>query len=168
MAVGYRNVLYPSGSMHLLQGDFHLCTSSAGIYSASFAALISDNYTYSDLHDVFSGTIASGLPGNGAAGAGGNQIGSSMTMVQPYCSSSTSVAGVFDANDITFSGVGGAGEVVQSIVIYQGGVAGTNDYLLAHYGTGSGGTPINIITNGGDITIGWNSSGVLSISGGCP
>ena len=152
MAVGYRNVLYPSGSMHLLQGDFHLCTNSAGIYSASFAALISDGYTYSELHELFSGSIASGLPGNGAAGAGGNQI----------------VAGVFDSNDITFSSVGGAGEVVQSIVIYQGGTAGTNDYLLSHFGSGSGGVPINIITNGGDITVQWNSSGITSISGGCP
>lgn len=146
------NVLYPSGSEHLLKGDFHLCTGSGGIGSGSYASLISSSYTYSVNHEFYSGS--SGDPGY-------HIVGTKMVLASPTCTT-----GTLDADDVTFTSVT-AGSTVQHIVVWQTGTFGVNDYVLAHFDTGSGGTRINISTNGGDITIQWNASGILALSGGC-
>ena len=146
------NVLYPSGSGHLLKGDFHLCTSSAGIFSASYVSLVSSSYAYSAAHEFYSG--ASGDPGY-------HVVGTASMLAAPTCA-----IGTFNAADVTFSDVA-AGSTVNHLVVWQNGTAGSNDFLLAHFDTGSGGTGINISTNGGDITIQWNASGILALSGGC-
>jgi len=154
------NVLYPSGSGHLLKGDFHLCTNTAGLLSSSYASLISSSYTYHTAHEFYSGAAAAApplyrdLPGAHIVGTAG------------VLGSVTCAIGTLDASDVTFSSVA-AGSTVNHLVVWQTGTAGVRDFLLAHFDTGSGGTGININTNGGDITIQWNASGILALSGGC-
>lgn len=67
--------------------------------------------------------------------------------------------GVFDAADVTFTGVSGAS--VEALVIYvDTGVAGTSP-LVAYLDTGFTGLPVT--PSGGDITIAWNASGIFKI-----
>lgn len=63
------------------------------------------------------------------------------------------VAGVFDADDVTFSTVA-AGDTLEGVVIYKDtGVAGTSPLL--HYIDTITGFPL--ATNGGDITVQWDN-----------
>ena len=56
-----------------------------------------------------------------------------------------------------------ASKKIAHVVLFKSGaVHGAADYLLAHYSTGSGGA-FNINTNGGDITIKWNGSGIFKL-----
>jgi hypothetical protein len=76
---------------------------------------------------------------------------------------SVSAGGVVsvDANDITFSSVA-AGSTVGKVVIYVAGAsAGSDDYLLVYFD--SDGSAINIPTNGGDITVSFNASGIFKL-----
>jgi len=141
------NVLYPSGSENLLKGNFHFCSYSGGAASSSYAALISSSYTYSAAHEFYSEISAHSCSAAMALG------------------SVTCATGTLDAADSTFSSVP-AGQTVQHLVIFQSSSAASTDWLLAHFDTGSSGG-INITTNGGDITITWNASGILALSGGC-
>ena len=73
----------------------------------------------------------------------------------------TTTAGVFDADNITFSSV--SGDVSEALVIYKDtGVAATSP-LIAYIDTAAAGLPVT--PNGGDITITWNASGIFSIVG---
>ena len=147
------NVLYPSGSENLLKGNFHLCTSDQGVLSGTAAVLINNNYTYGVSHEFYSSSVA---------GGGANVVAGPIVVGSVGC-----VTGTLTGSDVTFSSVA-AGQTVRHVVIFQSGtLAGTNDYLLANFETGSGGTEINISTNGGDITISWATNGILTLSGGC-
>jgi hypothetical protein len=141
------NVLYPSGSENLLKGNFHFCSYSGGTASSSYAALISSSYTYSAAHEFYSEISAHSC--SAAVALGGV----------------TCATGTLDAAASTFSSVP-TGQTVQHLVVFQSSSAASTDWLLAHFDTGSSGG-INITTNGGDITITWNESGILALSGGC-
>jgi hypothetical protein len=73
--------------------------------------------------------------------------------------SKTTTAGTLKAANITFSSVT-AGATASYVAIYKDtGVAGTSP-LLALYDTISG---FPFATNGGDIVISWNASGILRV-----
>lgn len=80
----------------------------------------------------------------------------------------TVAAGVADAADVTFTAVASqSGNPNQYLVLYQssavtGGadVAATAQRLIAFFDTG---TNLPVVSNGGDVTIGWNASGIYSI-----
>ncbi|HEX5016499.1 MAG TPA: hypothetical protein VFX15_02810 [Actinomycetes bacterium] len=97
------------------------------------------NVTTDDfLNDISAGTIAT------SANFTGKTIG-------------TVAAGVFDADNITFTAVSGAS--VESVNIYKdSGTAATSD-LIAYFDTGTG---LPVTPNGGDITVTWNASGIFT------
>lgn len=64
----------------------------------------------------------------------------------------TSVLGVADADDVTFSLV--TGDTVEAIVIYKDTGFATTSPLIAYI---DGGTGLPVTPNGGDITIQWDS-----------
>lgn len=66
--------------------------------------------------------------------------------------SKDSTAGVFDADDITFSTV--SGDVSEALVIYRDSGAAATSELLAYIDTATG---LPVTPNGGDITVTWDS-----------
>lgn len=73
----------------------------------------------------------------------------------------TVTAGVVDAADITITGVTGA--TVESIVVFKDtGVEATSN-LIAYIDTTSD-SSLPFTPNGGDVTISWNASGIVSIA----
>jgi len=75
--------------------------------------------------------------------------------------SKTITAGVVNAADITITGVTGA--TVESLVVYKDtGVEGTSQLLVYIDSTSDSSLPFT--PNGGDATISWNASGIVSIS----
>ena len=69
--------------------------------------------------------------------------------------------GSLDGNNITFSSVT-ENKTIANVVLFKSGTRGTADYLLAQFDTGSAGG-LSIKSNGGDITINWNGSGIFSL-----
>ncbi len=110
------------------------------------AVLIDEGvYTYSAAHnfmDDITGTI-----------------GTPQTIGSPTVG--TVAAGVFDGDNVTFTAVSGAS--VEAILLYMdtGGASSTNP-VIGLIDQVSAGLPVT--PNGGDITITWNASGILSIA----
>lgn len=73
----------------------------------------------------------------------------------------TVVAGVIDAADITLTAVTGA--TVESILIYKDTGVETTSQLLVYIDTTSDAS-LPFTPNGGDVTIAWNASGIVSIA----
>lgn len=102
-------------------------------------------YTYSAAHAYYSSVVA------GAIGTP-QTLGSKTVGVV--------AAGVFDAANVTFTAVSGAS--VESILLFQSnGGANTTWPLIGLIDQVAAGLPVT--PNGGDITITFNASGILSI-----
>jgi hypothetical protein len=173
------NVLYPSGTLNLLRGNFHFTTygptgSSTIPASSSYAVLLSDGgstghnwydanqETYDQLANFSTGAV--GSPDLVTASA-------PVLLTGITCSAGGGVsAGCIDADDVVFSSVpaniAGGGAQCTGVALFQSSSVAGTDYLFGFYATGSGG-PIAITPNGGDITVTWNASGVMCLSGGC-
>lgn len=72
--------------------------------------------------------------------------------------SKTITNGVFDAADVTFAAVSGAS--VEALVVYKDTGSAATSPLIAYIDTG---TNLPVTPNGGDITIQWNASGILTL-----
>ncbi len=107
-------------------------------------ALISTSlYTFSQSHQFWSSASA-GL------------IGTAQTLASKATPGNN---GTVDAADVTFTAVT-AGSTVSAFIIYKDtGVAGTSP-LIAYFDTG---TNMPIVTNGGDIIIQFNASGIFKL-----
>jgi len=69
----------------------------------------------------------------------------------------TVAAGVFDADNVTFTAV--SGNSVESVnLLKDTGTTSTSD-LIAYFDTGTG---LPVTPNGGDITVTWNASGIFT------
>lgn len=73
----------------------------------------------------------------------------------------TVTAGVVDAADITISSVSGA--TVESLVVYKDTGTDATSPLIAFIDTTSDAS-LPFTPNGGDVTIQWNASGIVSIA----
>jgi hypothetical protein len=131
------NAIYPKYKEAVLQSAANSNMSSGTVK----AALVdTGTYTYSSAHEFYSSV--SGV------------IGTPQTL-----GTKTFTNGVFDAADITYTGVSGA--TVEAIVIYiDTGVAGTSR-LIAFLDTGFTGLPVT--PNSGDIAVAWNASGIFAL-----
>lgn len=140
------NQLYPQGKKHLLQKNINV-TDTSGTDQLKMA-LMSTSYT-GQVSDEFFNAIS------------GNQVGSSVALASTAISVSAGGVVSVDANDVTFSSVA-AGSTVGKVVIYVAGATpGSDDYLLVYFD--SDGSAINISTNGGDITVSFNASGIFKL-----
>ena len=122
------NRLYPKGAEKIL-GSIDLTAVTVK------AALLSDAYTYSAAHEFLSDVSAT-------------VIGTAVTLT-----SKSITGGVFDAADVVFALVA-PGANAKFVVLYvDTGVAGTSSLLfLVDTATG-----LPMATNGGDITVQWDS-----------
>ena len=75
----------------------------------------------------------------------------SMTLVD------AAVDGVCDASDVTFTGT--AGDTCEGILVYQDEGSAAADRLLLWWDSASG-LPVTL---GGDVTVQWNASGLVTI-----
>jgi hypothetical protein len=95
-------------------------------------------YTYSSSHQYFSSVST-----NSAA-----VVGDSATL-----GSKTVTNGVFDAGDVTFTGVSGT-NVIGALVIYKDTGTAASSPLIAFLDSGTG---LSITPNGGSVTVSWDS-----------
>jgi hypothetical protein len=72
----------------------------------------------------------------------------------------TVAAGVFDANDSVFTAFSNGSVSVEAIVLYKDSGTDATSNLIAWWDTGVTGMPFT--PSGGDVTIAWNASGILS------
>lgn len=94
--------------------------------------------------DDFYNDISAGIVGSLSAALTSKTIG-------------TVAAGVFDADNVTFTAVSGAS--VESVnLLKDTGTTSTSD-LIAYFDTGTG---LPVTPNGGDITVTWNASGIFT------
>jgi len=69
----------------------------------------------------------------------------------------TMVAGLFDANDVTF--VGASGDQSEALIIWKDTGVEATSRLICYLDTGVTGLPIT--PSGGDIAISWNAAGIF-------
>jgi len=94
--------------------------------------------------DDFYNDISAGLVGSLSSALTSKTIG-------------TVAAGVFDADNVTFTAV--SGNSVESVnLLKDTGNTATSD-LIAYFDTGTG---LPVTPNGGDITVTWNASGIFT------
>ena len=137
------NLIFPKGKENLLDGNIDLDGSNP-----ICVAMVNTTYEYAAGYEFYHTSVSASQVGDGREATG-------------TLSSITVTNGTLDAGNVTFSSVA-TGETVQGIVVFQSGNAGVADYLIAQFDTGSEGA-INITTNGGDVTVNWNASGLFSL-----
>jgi hypothetical protein len=105
------------------------------------AALVSNSYTYNTAHDFYDDISATVL-------------GTPQTL-----NTKTYVNGTFDADNVTFSAVTG-GATAKAVILYiDTGTPGTSR-LIAYLDSL---TNLPLSTNGGDIVITWDATGIFTI-----
>ena len=131
------NALYPLWVAGLLQGS-----SNMTLNGTVKAALIDTNdVSYSAAHDFYN-DISAGV------------VGTPQTL-----GSKTYTGGVFDAADVTFTGL--TGDQLEAIVIYIDTGNPATSPLVAWIDTGITNSPLT--PTGADVTIVWNASGIFEI-----
>jgi len=124
------NALYAKGKEKMLAASINFVSDTIKV------ALVKNTYPQNLATDEFYSDISAYV------------VGTPQTL-----GSKTTAAGVFDASDATYTAVT-AGDTLEGVVIYKDtGVAGTSP-LLAYIDTITG---FPLATNGGDITIVWDS-----------
>lgn len=123
------NALFPKGKEKFLSGSINLSVDT--IKAAALTALTWDTTDefYSDVNT--------------------NVVGTPATL-----GSKTVTNGVFDAADVTISGIA-SGTVTRLVIYKDTGVAATSP-VIAFFDTGSGGA-ISVAPGGADLVIAWDS-----------
>lgn len=126
------NAIYPKAKELMLGAGLNLA-------SATIKAQLVDtaSYTYSAAHQFLSDV------------AGGARVGSPVTL-----GSKAVTNGVFDAADLTFSGLSSAPSIEALVLYADTGVEGTS-YLIAYIDTATG-LPITAGATGGTVT--WDNT----------
>lgn len=131
------NAIYPLYKQSLIDGDANIDLNDLTV---KVALIDTGAYTYSGAHQFLSSLT--GI------------VGTAQTIAN-----TTVVNGLFDGDNVTFSGV--TGNSVEALAIYiDTTVAGTSR-LVAFIDSGVAGLPVT--PNGGDITITWNASGIFQL-----
>lgn len=131
------NAIYPLYKQALLDGD---TLTDINDLTVKVALIDTGAYTYSGAHQFL--TSLTGV------------VGTAQTIAN-----TTVTNGLFDGDNVTFSGV--TGNSVEALAIYiDTGVAATSR-LVAFIDSGVSGLPVT--PNGGDITITWNVSGIFQL-----
>lgn len=131
-------------------------------------ALVSDSTAYTfdpDNHTFVSDVLDGGTTAAEFSGTGYNRQGLANVSVTV---DNVDDEGVIDADDTVFTGLNG--DTIQAIIVYKqvGGDDTTpgDDPIVAVLDDDSGGSVADLpqTTNGGDITINWDTEGVINFS----
>lgn len=140
------NVLYNSGKSRLLAPGTLGATSGDAVDFATDnfqIVLVTAGYTFAAAGGFLDPVIA-----------GGNRVATSSNL----SSQSVSAAGVFDADDVTFTAV--SGSAVTQVVMFKATGTETTSPLVVYWDTMTG---LPVTPNGGDITITWDASGIFNL-----
>lgn len=129
------NAIYPITKGSLLQGSVNMNTGTVK------AALVGSGYTYAATHDFFDDL-------------GANVIGTPQTLA-----SKTFTNGTFDAADVSWTALA-SGSTVKAVVIYIDTGTASTSRLIAYL---DGMTNLPLATNGGDVSITWDATGIFTI-----
>ena len=127
------NKLFPKGRQGFLGGDIAFDTDSIVLVA------LDNTYVYDAAHDFLNDV------GVGA------RIATSAALT-----TKTIVDGVADADDVTFVAVP-LGDTITQLVLYQSTGVEATSRLIAHFDTKGDGTPISVVTNGGDVVVTWSN-----------
>lgn len=136
------NAIYPKYKEAVLNASANSALTGTGT-TGLYAALVDTGvYTFSSAHEFWSSVVA-GLVGT-----------------EQEITSVTLVNGTVDGADVVFTAVTGA--TVEAIVLFRKNAgANTTWRLVAFIDTGQTGLPVT--PNGGNISIAWNASGILTL-----
>jgi len=143
------DVVFNSAKVAFMDGELDL--DEPATYD-SYVSLHTSTYTANQDTDDFFDDATNQLSGTGYT-AGGINLANQATSQD-----NTDNEAVFDADDVTWSSID-AGTASQ-VVLRMDGAAASSAPLIASMD--SGGFPI--VTNGGDLTIQWNTEGILNIT----
>lgn len=135
------NTFYSSALAGFLKGEINLLTDAIKVSIIDTA-----DYTFSAAHDFYSD-----IPAGAKVAASGNLASKTVSDATPT---------VFDAADITIDAV--TGDVSEALVIWKDTGNPATSQLILYIDTDGVGA-INIIPNGGNITIQWNAAGIFSV-----
>jgi hypothetical protein len=137
------NAIYPLWKQEIMKGTANNVLNGAeGATAGVFAALVTSAYTYSAAHQFYSSLAG-------------------ITGTPQEILSKTQVTGIFDGTDIIFPSVAG-GSTCNAVVLYRSnGGANTTWPLIAYLDTNI--TNLPVTTNGGNVAITWNASGILAL-----
>jgi hypothetical protein len=136
------NALYPLWKQELLKGTANTDLDQTGTNGVYAALVDTGTYTYSASHQYYSSL----------SGIGGTP---------QEITTTTQVTGTFDGDNVTFTAVAGTVSY-EAIVLYRkNSGANTTWALIAYIDTSVTGLPVT--SNGGDITISWNASGIFTL-----
>lgn len=135
------NAIYPLYKNAILQASANSALTGSGTTGLYVALVDTGTYTYNASHQFYSSL--SGVVGT-----------------DQEITSTTTVGGLIDGNDVTFTSVSGAS--VEALVLYRKNAgANTTWMLIAYIDTSVTGLPVT--PNGGNITITWNASGIVQL-----
>lgn len=123
------NKFYPLAKEKMLLGQVNWAADTIK------AALVSSAYTYSDAHEFLDSATTA-------------LLGTAQTLT-----AKTTVAGVFDAADVTFAALA-AGSTIKALVIYKDTGVASASPLLAYLDTVTG---FPMTTFGGDVVVPWSN-----------
>lgn len=133
------NVRYPKTRKVMLDGGLDMLSDDIKVVA------VDATYVYAAAHDFLDDVT------------GGSRIATS-----PDLASKTTTLGVFDCAAFTFSAVA-PGDTITALVVYRDtGVEGTSE-LIAYLDTKGDSTPLSIVTDGGDVDVEPNASGLFAI-----
>lgn len=137
------NALYPKWKEALLQSTANSALTGSGTTGVYVALVDSGTYTYSAAHEFFSSL--SGIGGTD------QEIGATKTYVN----------GVFDGADVTFTAVAGVVSYEALVIYVRNAGANTTWRLVAYIDTGV--TNLPVTSNGGNIAVTFNASGIFAL-----
>jgi len=123
------NALYDSGRNAFLKGEIDWENDTIMV-----ALIDTDDYTFSASHEFL------------------DDVGGSAIVATAALSGMTAVAGVADANNVTFTSV--SGDQSEAVIIYKDTSDPETSPLIAYIDTAASGLPVS--PNGGDITVQWS------------
>jgi hypothetical protein len=132
------NALYPIGKKAILDGDIDFLTDTIKI------VLCDVTVTYNSAHDFLNDIAA------------GDRVATSGAL-----SSKTTTGGAFDAADVTFTAL--TGNAVTSWILFKDTGTESTSQLIAFFDTVSGGGALSFTPNGGNFTLSFGASGILTI-----
>lgn len=133
------NAEYPKYKQSLLNGDTNTTLTGTGSTGLWVALIDTGSYTYSAAHQFYSD-----LSGVGAT---------------IEITTTTIVGGLIDGDDVTFLAVAGTVSYEALVLFRKNAGANTTWRLIAYIDTSVTGLPVT--SNGGDIGVTWNASGIL-------
>jgi len=137
------NAIYPKWKEALATGAANAALNGSGATGVYAALVDAGTYSYSAAHEFYSSL----------SGVGGTdqEIGATKSYTN----------GVFDGADVTWTAVAGTVSYEAIVIYVKNGGANTTWRLVAYLDTNI--TNLPVTSNGGNISVAWNASGIFAL-----